>query len=47
MDAIADRDYIAELLFIISLCGVHLSRLSEDLILWCTAEFALDRKSVV
>jgi len=40
MDAIADRDYIAELLFVIALCGVHLSRLSEDLILWCTAEFA-------
>lgn len=40
MDAIADRDYIAELLFAISLCGVHLSRLSEDLILWCTSEFA-------
>jgi argininosuccinate lyase len=39
MDAIADRDYIAELLFAISLCGVHLSRLSEDLILWCSAEF--------
>lgn len=39
MDAIADRDYIAELLFIISLCGVHLSRLSEDLILWCSSEF--------
>jgi len=40
MDAIADRDYIAELLFVISLCGIHLSRLSEDLILWCSAEFA-------
>ena len=40
MDAIADRDYIAELLFTISLCGAHLSRLSEDLILWCTAEFS-------
>ena len=40
MDAIADRDYIAELLFAISLCGVHLSRLSEDIILWCTTEFA-------
>lgn len=40
MDAIADRDYIAELLFVISLCGIHLSRLSEDLILWCTSEFA-------
>ena len=39
MDAIADRDHIAELLFVISLCGIHLSRLSEDLILWCTAEF--------
>ncbi len=39
MDAIADRDYIAEILFAIGLCGVHLSRLSEDLILWCSAEF--------
>ncbi len=39
MDAIADRDYIAEILFIISLCGVHISRLSEDLILWCSSEF--------
>ena len=40
MDAVADRDYIAELLFAISLCGVHLSRLSEDLVLWTSAEFA-------
>jgi argininosuccinate lyase len=40
MDAIADRDYIAELLFAVSLCGIHLSRLSEDLILWCSSEFA-------
>ncbi len=39
MDAIADRDYIAEILFAVSLCGIHLSRLSEDLILWCSAEF--------
>ena len=39
MDAIADRDYIAELLFATVLCGAHLSRLSEDLILWCSAEF--------
>lgn len=39
MDAIADRDYIAEVLFATGLCGVHLSRLSEDLILWCSAEF--------
>ncbi|MGA0846814.1 MAG: argininosuccinate lyase, partial [Luteolibacter sp.] len=39
MDAIADRDYIAELMFAIAMCGIHLSRLSEDLILWCSAEF--------
>jgi argininosuccinate lyase len=39
MDAVSDRDYIAELLFIISLCGTHLSRLAEDLVLWSSAEF--------
>jgi len=39
MDAVSDRDFIAELLFAISLCGVHLSRLSEDVILWASAEF--------
>jgi argininosuccinate lyase len=39
MDAIADRDYMAELLFVTALCGTHLSRLSEDIILWCTSEF--------
>ena len=39
MDAISDRDYVAEILFNLALCGAHLSRLSEDLILWCSAEF--------
>ncbi|MCB1224911.1 MAG: argininosuccinate lyase [Verrucomicrobiales bacterium] len=39
MDAVSDRDFIAELLFTIALCGVHLSRLSEDIILWSSAEF--------
>ncbi len=39
MDAISDRDYIAELLFAMALVGTHLSRLSEDLILWCSSEF--------
>jgi argininosuccinate lyase len=40
MDAVSDRDFVAELLFVISLLGVHLSRLSEDVILWASAEFA-------
>ncbi len=39
MDAIADRDYIMETLFNLSLIGTHLSRLSEDLVLWSSAEF--------
>ena len=40
MDAVSDRDFMAELLFAIALCGVHLSRLAEDIILWASAEFA-------
>jgi argininosuccinate lyase len=39
MDAVSDRDFVAELLFGLGLLGVHLSRLAEDLILWATAEF--------
>ncbi len=39
MDAVSDRDYVAELLFVISMVGIHLSRLSEDVILWASAEF--------
>jgi len=39
MDAISDRDYIAEILFELALVGTHLSRFSEDLILWCSSEF--------
>ncbi|MCF6313719.1 MAG: argininosuccinate lyase [Verrucomicrobiales bacterium] len=39
MDAVSDRDYIAELIFDIALTGIHLSRLSEDVILWASAEF--------
>jgi len=39
MDSVSDRDFIAEILFILALLGIHLSRLSEDLILWASAEF--------
>jgi argininosuccinate lyase len=39
MDAVSDRDFVAELLFVFALCGVHLSRLAEDLIIYSTAEF--------
>ncbi len=39
MDAVSDRDFVAELLFALTLLGAHLSRLAEDLILFGTSEF--------
>jgi argininosuccinate lyase len=39
MDAVSDRDFAAELLAALALVAVHLSRLSEDVILWCSSEF--------
>jgi argininosuccinate lyase len=39
MDAVSDRDFAAEFLFALALTGIHLSRLSEDLILFATSEF--------
>ena len=41
MDAVSDRDFALELLSVLALLGVHLSRLSEDIILWTTEEFGL------
>ena len=39
MDAVSDRDYLVEFLSVCSLIMVHLSRLSEELILWSSEEF--------
>jgi argininosuccinate lyase len=39
LDAVSDRDFIAEFLFDAALLGVHLSRLGEDLVLYSSAEF--------
>ena len=39
LDAVSDRDFVCEFLFCLALIGMHLSRLSEDLILWSTSEF--------
>jgi argininosuccinate lyase len=39
LDAVADRDFVAEALFDIALLGVHLSRMGEELVLWSTEEF--------
>ncbi|AQP44779.1 argininosuccinate lyase [Tessaracoccus flavus] len=39
IDGTAARDLIAEAAFVLAQIGVDLSRLSEDVIIWCTAEF--------
>ncbi len=39
LDAVGDRDFICEFLFCLAMIGMHLSRLSEDLIIWSTSEF--------
>ncbi|MBI3602475.1 MAG: argininosuccinate lyase [Candidatus Omnitrophica bacterium] len=39
MDAVSDRDFIVELIADCSMVAMHLSRMSEDLILWATKEF--------
>ena len=39
MDAVSDRDFAVEFLAFAALCGVHLSRLGEDLVLWSSREF--------
>ena len=39
VDAVGDRDFVCEFLFCLAMIGLHLSRLSEDLIIWNTAEF--------
>ena len=39
LDAVSDRDFVAEGLFALTLVGVHLSRLGEEWVLWTSEEF--------
>lgn len=39
IDSVSDRDFIIEFLAAASLCMVHLSRISEELVLWSSSEF--------
>lgn len=39
LDAVSDRDFAAEFLFVAALTGTHLSRFSENMVLFTTAEF--------
>jgi argininosuccinate lyase len=39
VDAVSDRDFVADFLYSLTMIGIHLSRFSEDLIIWSTSEF--------
>jgi argininosuccinate lyase len=39
LDAVSDRDFVAEALFDLALLGVHLSRMGEEWVLWTSEEF--------
>ena len=39
MDAVASRDFVAEFIWCATQSMVHLSRLAEELVLWCSSEF--------
>jgi argininosuccinate lyase len=43
LDAVSDRDFVAEALFVASLTQVHLSRLGEEIVLWSAEEFGFLR----
>src|SRR5206468_2807831 len=43
LDAVSDRDFVAEALFVATLTQVHLSRLGEEIVLWATEEFGFLR----
>ena len=43
LDAVSDRDFVAEALFVATLTQVHLSRLGEEIVLWSTEEFGFLR----
>jgi argininosuccinate lyase len=39
IDAVSDRDFAAEFLFVAALTGVHLSRIGEEIMIWTTPAF--------
>jgi argininosuccinate lyase len=43
LDAVGDRDFALDYLYACAMLGIHLSRIGEELVLWCTAEFGFIR----
>ena len=45
LDAVSDRDFALEFLSLAAILGVHLSRLAEEIVLWCSSPFAYAQMS--
>ena len=45
LDAVSDRDFALEFLSAAAICAVHLSRLAEEIVIWCSAPFGFVRLS--
>ncbi len=43
LDAVSDRDFAMEYMGVASICAVHLSRLAEEIVLWCSDQFGYVR----
>ena len=43
LDAVSDRDFVAEALFVAAMTQSHLSRLGEEIVLWASEEFGFVR----
>ncbi len=45
LDAVSDRDFALEFLAAAAICATHLSRLAEEIVIWCSAPFGFIRLS--
>jgi argininosuccinate lyase len=45
LDAVSDRDFALEFLSTASICAIHVSRLAEEIVIWCSAPFGFVRLS--
>jgi argininosuccinate lyase len=45
LDGVSDRDFVIEALSAASICSMHLSRLAEEIVIWCSAQFGFIKLS--
>ena len=45
LDSVSDRDFVLEYLSVASICAIHLSRLAEEIVIWCSKQFGFIKLS--